>query len=96
MAVRNFWIEADIDGRKTSLEGGPRSKDGGFNLTVYIRDHGSIAKALRVTGEEVDGKLRLWVEQGDELSVWVPMWERESEKYPYQIPRVLRMETERS
>ena len=29
MAVRNFYVEADIDGRQTMLGGGPRNKDGG-------------------------------------------------------------------
>ena len=28
MAMRNFWIDVDIDGRKTLLSGGPRTKDG--------------------------------------------------------------------
>ena len=28
--MRNFWIDVDIDGRKTRLSGGPKSKDGGF------------------------------------------------------------------
>jgi len=42
MAVRNWWIEADVDGRKTPLSGGPRSKDGGFQLTIYQRVKGNI------------------------------------------------------
>lgn len=48
--VRNFWIEADIDGRWTALKGGPRSRDGGFSLTVYIRDNGGILRAVEMNG----------------------------------------------
>jgi hypothetical protein len=59
MAMRNFWIEADVDGRKTRLMGGPRSKDGGFKLTVYMRDDGDSVIAAHVRGTEVDGRLFL-------------------------------------
>jgi len=48
--VRNFWLSADIDGRSTMLDGGPRSKDGGFDLDIYQRANGSSEKALSVTG----------------------------------------------
>jgi hypothetical protein len=69
MAVRNFWIEANIDGHKTSLEGGPRSKDGGFNLTIYIRDRGSIARAVEVYGlAKSNGKLELTVRESGEVT----------------------------
>lgn len=62
MAVRNFWIEADIDGKKTPLCGGPRGKDGGFTLRVYMRDKGNIKHALRVEGfARKSGKLELAV-----------------------------------
>ena len=48
MAVRNFWVEADIDGRQTMLSGGPRSKDGGMDVTVYQRDEGQIKTAVEI------------------------------------------------
>mgnify|MGYP004446703797 FL=1 len=48
MAVRNWWIEADIDGRQTTLTGGPRSKDGGFQLNLYQRVKGEIKKPYRI------------------------------------------------
>ena len=48
--VRNFWIELDVDGRKSCITTGPRSKDGGFKLTVYQREKGNIVKALSVFG----------------------------------------------
>ena len=50
MATRNFWIEADIDGRRTTLAGGPVRKDGGFKLTIQMRDEGKRMKALEVDG----------------------------------------------
>ncbi len=50
MAVRNWWIEADIDGRKTSLSGGPRNREGGFSLRIYQRDNGSIMTAGTIRG----------------------------------------------
>ena len=60
--VRNFWLEANIDGRDTTLEGGPISKDGGFRLTIYQRHNGDVVKALDITGQvSHDGELQLWV-----------------------------------
>lgn len=61
--VRNFWLSADIDGRSTLLEGGPRSRDGGFDLDVYQRADGSVVKTLAVTGRAYkngDVKLRIF------------------------------------
>jgi hypothetical protein len=55
MAVRNFWLEATIDGRQTDLSGGPRAKDGGFELTVYVRQRGSILRAVKVSGYAFEG-----------------------------------------
>lgn len=48
MAVRNFWVEADIDGRETTLAGGPRRKDGAMDVTIYQRDDGGIKTAVRI------------------------------------------------
>jgi len=62
MAVRNFWIKADIDGRKTMLEGGPQRKDGGFSLTIFMRGEGGITKPLEIMGQaDRDGRLELYV-----------------------------------
>ena len=47
--VRNFWLEATIDGRRTRLVGGPRAKDGGMSLTLYQRSGGSVACALEIS-----------------------------------------------
>jgi hypothetical protein len=47
-AIRNFYIEAYIDGRKTRLSGGPRTKDGGMSISVLMRDDGGIADAVDI------------------------------------------------
>ena len=49
MATRNFWIKAEIDGRKTPLAGGPRSKDGGMDVTLLVREDGGISDGVRIT-----------------------------------------------
>ncbi len=52
MSVRNFYIDCEIDGRKHRLTGGPRSKDGGFEMTITMREEGSISDTkLIVRGE---------------------------------------------
>ena len=50
MSIRNFYIEAYIDGRKESLKGGPKSKDGGFSLSVYQRKEGQLERIIEITG----------------------------------------------
>lgn len=60
MAVRNWWIDAEVDGRQTDLSGGPRNREGGFHLTIYQRDEGSIVEAVRLRGRVgYDGQLVL-------------------------------------
>lgn len=46
--VRNFWLSADVDGRKSRITGGPRRKDGGITLRIYQRDGGAVRTALRI------------------------------------------------
>lgn len=48
MAVRNFWIEAEVDGRSTKLKGGPQGKFGGMVIKLYQRKDGEIALAARI------------------------------------------------
>lgn len=48
MGVRNFWIEADVDGRTTKLAGGPQSKDGGMSIRLYQRDNGTIRRVVDI------------------------------------------------
>ena len=63
MALRNWWIECEIDGRKTKLTGGPRAKDGGFKLTIRQRNKGQSVVAAHVRGfVHANGKLYLQVE----------------------------------
>jgi len=47
--IRNFWLEAAIDGRRTRFAGGPRAKDGGMSLTLYQRSGGSVVRALEIS-----------------------------------------------
>ena len=57
MAVRNFWVEANIDGRATTLAGGPASKEGGMNVTIKQRSGGNITTAARIRCYEENGYL---------------------------------------
>jgi len=59
--VRNFWLIANVDGRATPVETGPRAKDGGFSLTVLMREGGAVSGTrLYVTGYALsDGQLRV-------------------------------------
>lgn len=66
MALRNFWLTASIDGRKTLLEGGPVSKDGGMTIRVLQRDDGSKVETVVVRCYERDGVLTTAVEHNGE------------------------------
>jgi len=68
--VRNFWIEAEVDGRKTPVKFGPRGEDGGFSLTIYIRNRGEIERVAEITGTLVEGILGTPVEE-DSLVLWI-------------------------
>ena len=57
--VRNFWIEAEVDGRKTPIKFGPRGKDEGFRLTVYMRNEGAVEAVICVEGVNREGELIL-------------------------------------
>ena len=66
--VRNFWLSGDVDGRRSRTRSGhnfalgPQSRDGGFDLTVRMRDDGTVTEALNVTGRaNEDGTLTLTV-----------------------------------
>lgn len=67
MALRNFWIEASIDGRRTELAGGPMSKTGGMGVTIYQREDGAKTTAVCVSCYEVDGELVSSVTVGGEF-----------------------------
>lgn len=57
MAVRNFWMEAKIDGRNTEVKGGPKSKEGGMDIYLYQRDCGTIETAVHILCEAQGDKL---------------------------------------
>lgn len=68
MAIRNFWLEARIDNRKTDLTGGPRGKDGGFTLNIYMRDKGKITRPFTIYGGVTrEGKLVLEISNNEEV-----------------------------
>ena len=61
--VRNFWVAGEVDGRRSRIAGGPRARDGGISLTLYQRDDGEVATALKVYCVACsDGTLRVEVE----------------------------------
>lgn len=65
--VRNYWLEAVIDGRASKFSAGPASKDGGFSLKIFMRNDGSASHALTVSGRaDPEGKLQLEV-TGEDL-----------------------------
>ena len=51
MAVRNFWIEGSIDGRISTLAGGPQSKEGGLEVIIKQREDGGITAPIEVICE---------------------------------------------
>lgn len=58
VSVRNFWIDAYVDGQKPKGFG-PRAKDGGFTLYIKMRDKGSVTTPLVVQGILVGSILHL-------------------------------------
>ena len=66
MAVRNFWVEADIDGYNSTPAGGPRRKDGGMEVNVYQRKDGGIETAVRIISRAIGDKLFTEVYSGGE------------------------------
>lgn len=64
--VRNFWLELSVDGSKSNVETGPRAKDGGFDLTILMRDKGGIIRPMSIRGYvDREGKLQLVAETKD-------------------------------
>ena len=48
--VRNFWLELDIDGRKSRIATGPVNTLGGFSLVVKARNRGEVCEAFVIHG----------------------------------------------
>jgi hypothetical protein len=60
--VRNFWITLNVDGKKTPVATGPRSRAGGFRCRILMRGDGAISdEDLVVEGSNHKGLLRLTV-----------------------------------
>ena len=57
MAVRNFYVDANIDGRQTMLGGGPRAKDGEMTVCIYQRVDGGISDPVKIVCKERNGVL---------------------------------------
>ena len=61
--LRNFWVTAEVDGRKTPVKFGPRAKDGGFRMTIYMRAEGDSTRAVIIEGKALeDDKILLIVD----------------------------------
>ena len=64
--VRNFWIELEVDGKKTPIATGPVSADGGFNIRIRMRNKGDIyEKYVYIKGSAQDGRLLLTAESAE-------------------------------
>ena len=59
MAVRNWWVRTSVDGRKTSVEFGPRARDGGFFMSIFQREKGGIGSPLFVRATANGNRLTL-------------------------------------
>lgn len=67
--MRNFYLTAGIDGRKTTLCGGPRAKDGEMTVEVRQRDEGSSVVAFTLYCHELNGVLTTYVRDGSGKTV---------------------------
>ncbi len=73
--VRNFWLEIEVDGRKSRIGVGPVRKNGGFTLSIRQRDDGQVTKPMVINGFADDmGNIRLEVMaekvQGSHKVIW--------------------------
>ena len=66
MAVRNFYVLGEVDGRVTAIEGGPRNRNGGMSLWITQRKNNDIVSAFRITCRVMsDGRLATRIFDGD-------------------------------
>lgn len=79
MAVRPFYMSADIEGRNTELTGGPRSKTGEMEIKIQQRSKGLIETAFKIDSYsfEKDGKLWLRTIVRDKYGIEVARHETE-------------------
>ena len=46
--MRNFYMKSGVDGRKTPITGGPRSKDGSMYIILFQKEKGESVEILSV------------------------------------------------
>ena len=81
--TRNFYLRAEIDGRKSELTGGPASKDGGMYVELLMRSEGKPVNVLRINCTAYDdGCLRVHVSRPslpDDVKFGVEVYTQDAE-----------------
>ena len=63
--VRNFFIKGQVDGVQKHIGTGPKGKEGGMTVSIYMRSDGMVMPALEIEGYAYDdGRLSLTVKNG--------------------------------
>lgn len=57
MALRNFWMTANVDGRANEITGGPRSRNGEMTIRLAQRQVGESLETVRIECQESGGVL---------------------------------------
>jgi hypothetical protein len=57
--LRDFWIEIEVDGRKTKVACGPKGKHGGFSMKIYQRNNGVVGEPTEIKGRVIGEQLSL-------------------------------------
>ena len=67
--LRNFWLELNVDGRKSKIATGPRARSGGFSLQLSVASHGQTKQRLDLSGFPLqNGKNRVIIQLSRELT----------------------------
>ena len=54
MAVRPFYISTKVSGRQTEIAGGPKSKNGYAETTIYQRANGQITTPFKIIQRSIE------------------------------------------
>ena len=46
--MRNFWLEGQIEGRKSMVTGGPTTKEGTMRVDIKVKEKGKSVTALTI------------------------------------------------
>jgi len=57
MNVRNFYLRANADGRRSNVTCGPAAKDGGIDIIMTQRHKGSIIETYHITCSAIGNRL---------------------------------------